>query len=303
MAEEFLSFLSGLAQGVDTGLERKRDRNERATERNRNQQNLEAQRAFQLKQFDAEQRRAAALDALNEEVSKSRMALQERLAHIEEDRAQREAHNSEEIPYVKPDGGTINVPRSMARDLQGREVMAQMERSGMVETPYGFMSPADFARTSQFNAEQTARRSESANRAVNAVYEISRQQGSDHRTALREALSYGTTTYPNIYDESLLDAFQKEGGEEVMAQELGIGPLGRLQLGGAGLFGMVAGPDRELGSNLLQASVAPDAVEGLRYALYGTKPPQTLEQLQIARESAGAAERSQSNQALRAALR
>ncbi len=289
----FLEALTGLAEGVNTGLGKRRDQN-----------NIEAQRAFQLKKFDQQERRAATMDALNEEVAKSRIALQDRAVKLDEDRNKRELANSEEIPFTTADGSIKMLPRSMVREIQTRGIVNDMAEEGMADTPFGLMSPSDAARNQNFTEEQSANRTQAANRAVQSVYETARQIGVTHRDALKEALSFGIVTYGDIYNEELLAAFESGGqeGEDSVTAALGIGPLGRASLIGAGATGLLAptGLGKQEAFGVLKAGFAKDPIEGLRQVLFGDKGPQSLEELQALREQEGAAFRSQESRGIAA---
>jgi hypothetical protein len=290
MAEDFLAAMAGLAEGVDIGLERRRE-----------QKNVDAERAFRLKRFNADMSRAAVLDALNEEVQKSRLALQERVTQLQEDRAEREAAQLVEVP-VQIGSQTFQMPKQAAARLSELEAQLAMQRQQMFESPYGFLAPEFAANQARMSDEEREKRSFAIKEMVGDFQQSLMQAGMDEDTARYRALRFGKGLFPDEFMEMDPEEFRPKTPEELRAEQEGLaserpfGLMDRLQL--------VAGGTAVGHPGFTIAGLSPDPAEALRTTLFGPAPPQTRDELLAAREAeaaraaAMAAQDSQVNRAL-----
>lgn len=257
MSNTFLEGLSGLVEGVSEGIREKRERKD-----------VEKERAFRLRQYEGEIRRSALLDKLNEEVAKSRLALEERALKIQEDENTRNARLSELIPVTVGDK-TFNLSRQGAEQLAAMEAQFSLQKSMMVPLPTGgFGSPEFLATLGRLNTEEAAKRQFAIKDMIGTLYSHFTQAGTPDNQAQEQALTFAKRLFPEEMAGLDLDVLFPKPPPEVVPTpgERGAGFLDRILGIGRGLnpFG--------------------DPIEQLRERLYGPQSPQTLAELQAARE-------------------
>ena len=278
-SESFLSGLAGLVEGVGAGVERQRARKD-----------VEAERAFRLRQYETEQRRAAVLDALNEDVARGRLAIEQRNLKLEEDRAQQEEENLTEIPY-NIGGQTFNVPRSMAKQLEMLSAQQAILSQSMTDAQVGGdtfkVSPEEAARFKAEDVEAGERRKMEIKRMLADRYDAIRQGNptiSDDE-ALAQTIKFGKMLFPDEFVDVMPEDYMpatEEAAPAVSASERpGGGLLDRLGLAARGMN-----------------PFAKDPVEALRARMFGSKPPQSLRELESARQAESQAEAGRSNRLL-----
>jgi hypothetical protein len=212
-------------------------------------------------------RRNALLDRLNEEVARSRLDVEARMLKLQEDSAARDARNSETIPVTVGDK-TFNLSRAGVEALTGLQAQQEMARQQMVPLPTGgFGSPEFLAEWSRQGSEDSKRHAGAVKKMVAEHYASLIEAGIPEEQALLRALSFGKTFFPDEFSDVNL-------GDYMPAVEVAISPGERE----GGLLDRILGIGR--GLNPFGA----DPVEQLRERMFGPKPPQTLEELQAARE-------------------
>ncbi len=269
MSEDFLAGLAGLVTGVSEGMDKKRD-----------QKNVEAERAFRLSQFEASTRRNSMLDALNEEVAKSRLALQERSLQLDEERGARDRANSEEIP-VNIGDQTFTLPRTVATRLS--ELQAQISLQQQSQVPLesgGFGSPEFVANQASQSQEARDRRSFQIKEMIADRESSLLQSGIGPGEARRQALTFGKLMFPAELGDLDLEKMFPEPPAGPTSSERPAGLMDRL----TALLGGLGAVPQGGGTSLLQSSFGGDPIEAIREAQFGPKGPQTLEELQAARE-------------------
>lgn len=279
-SESFLSGLAGLVEGVGAGVERQRARKD-----------VEAERSFRLRQYETEQRRSAVLDALNEDVARGRLAIEQRNLKLEEDRAAQEEANLTEIPYAVG-GQTFNVPRSMAKQLEMLAAQQALVNQSMSDVQVGGdvfkVSPEEALRHKAEDVEAGSRRKMEIKRMLADRYDAIRQSNptiSDDE-AIAQTIKFGKVLFPDefvdVMPEDYMPAVEGENPlPSASASERPGGGLDRLGLAARGMN-----------------PLAQDPVEALRQRMFGAKPPQTLRELEAARQASGQADAGRSNRLL-----
>lgn len=290
---DFLAALSGLAEGVAGGLETRRQ-----------QKNIEAERAFRLQQFESQSRRAAMLDALNEEVSRARLELSERALKIQEDEADRAAANAKEIPVVIGDQ-TFNMPKAAAERLSEMEAQLALQRQNMVPlSTGGFGSPEFVANMARLSQEGEDKRAATIAEMIADREAALLSSGVAPSEAQKQALGFGATLellFGRQADErqgpsDVLEQLNRMDAISASRQRAAEGRAAERPFGGfLDQLSRVALAGTELGS---AAFTADDPIEALRGVLFGAKPPQTLEELQAMREGRFGQLRGATNRAL-----
>jgi len=270
----FLTALAGLTGGFASGLEKSKKTKQE-------QQNINAERTLRLRKFEAEMKRNAMLDKLDEQVSKSRVMLDKRAIELEEEKQAQRVANETEIPYWAPGADEpVMLLSQDIRDLNKQRILFKEQQDTMVESPAGgYISPETAFKEGLRSSEADKEAVATIKAQIDSKQDTLIRAGLPPEEARRMAFEFAKKLYPSELEDLIL---QEEDPSAEVVEEEGVNRLASLI---APLINYYKSLPQAYGSLGRLFEHLPDSeIERVRDRIFGQKTPQTLEELQAARE-------------------